>query len=119
MVGTFRDGHPRLEMVLHSERGVLQTEFIVDTGFEGDLSLPSSQAVRLSGQPNGARRRILANGTFITCPFYEVLVDWEDGRRLTEVLVLDGHPLLGTTFLQDYLLQVEVVEGGGVAVERL
>ena len=47
------------------------------------------------------------------------MLDWNDELRSTEVLILEGDPLLGTVFLQDYLVQMEVTEGGQIAIEPL
>ena len=47
--GSFRDGHPRLTVLLPSQNGPLEIEFIVDTGFDGDLALPGPVARRLGG----------------------------------------------------------------------
>jgi clan AA aspartic protease len=117
--GTFREGHPRATLSLPSPNGELSIEFIVDTGFEGDLALPAHLAAQLGPEPDGLRKRKLADGWVIKCPFYEVSLAWDDDERLTEVLTLQGHPLLGTVLLQDYLLQAEMVEGGDVVIEPL
>ena len=39
-LGAWRDGFPRLRLTLMGERGPLDLEFIIDTGFNGDLALP-------------------------------------------------------------------------------
>jgi hypothetical protein len=38
---------------------------------------------------------------------------------VAEAVAIEGNLLLGTALLQDYLLQVEVSEGGEVAIEPL
>jgi predicted aspartyl protease len=113
----FRDGHPRTTVALPGADGDLEIEFIIDTGFEGDLALPGHLARRL-GQPAGFRVRALADGTLIKCPYFLVTIDWIDGEsRRTEVLVLEGEPLLGTAYLRDTLVQIEMSEGGEVSAE--
>lgn len=119
IAGFFREGHPRAVLDLPSAAGPLEVEFIVDTGFEGDLALPHALAGRLGVERFGFRRRIIAGGAVVNCPFYEILLEDDESARRVEVLVLEGRPLLGTTFLQDCLLQVEIVEGGEVLVEPL
>jgi hypothetical protein len=61
----------------------------------------------------------LANGVIVKVPVLEVAVIWEGERRLTELLVMEGNALLGTEFLLDHLLTVEVATGGAVTVEVL
>jgi clan AA aspartic protease len=120
--GTFRDGHPRVTLTLPGKNGPLDIEFIVDTGFEGDLALSSEWTSQLDAVQVGTDPRRLADGTVIRCPYYSVLLnadEEEEEPRFAQVLELDGAPLLGTTFLRDLLLQIEVTEGGEVSATEL
>lgn len=119
MLGEFRDGHPRGQLIVAGSAGPFEVEFIVDTGFEGDLALPGHLARQLGDAPTGMRDRGLANGAIIRCAFYDLDVDRDGEPWRTEVLVLEGSPLIGTRYLLDCLLQVEVTEGGGVSIEAL
>jgi predicted aspartyl protease len=47
MIGEFRDGHPRARLTLNGLAGQLELEFVVDTGFDGDLALPGHLARQL------------------------------------------------------------------------
>jgi len=118
-LGSFRDGHPRITLTFPSAVGNLLIEFLVDTGFGGDLAVPQSVISRLDASFIGPRDRRLADGTPLRCAMYATTVDWNGEDRATEVLVFPCEPLLGTIFLQDYLLQVEVVEGGSVEIGSL
>ena len=42
--GVFRDGHPRTAITVYGDDAPQEVDFIVDTGFEGDLALPSHVA---------------------------------------------------------------------------
>ncbi len=119
MLGEFRDGHPRLRLTVLGAGVQVDIEFIVDTGFEGDLALPTYLADQLGDSPVGTRRRLLANGAMIRCPFYEASTEWDGELRDVEVVVLEGNPLLGTALLDGYLLEAEITEGGGVEIEPL
>lgn len=121
-VGAFRNGHPRVVLALPGRNGLFEVEFIVDTGFEGDLALPADQARQLDAVPGGPSIRALADGSLVRCAVYEVStdeipMDWEPDPRLVEILVLEGNPLLGMQLLNDRHLHVEVTEGGEVAIE--
>ena len=94
-------------------------EFIVDTGFAGDLALPVHIVNQVDGTLIGFRKRKLATGRQFSCPSYEIMLGWNDELRPTEVLILEGDPLLGTVLLQEYLVQMEMTEGGQVAIEPL
>jgi clan AA aspartic protease len=113
--GRFERGHPRVELAVDGE----SVEFVIDTGFEGDLALPAELARRLCGPVVGARRRMLADGRRVDVQVHEIELPWQDEDRLTEVLVLEGTPLLGTVLLEGHHLHVEVEEGGEVLIEPI
>lgn len=117
--GVFRDDHPRVILTLPGLQNHFEVEFIVDTGFAGDLSLPTDLANRLAGVSTGPTERRLATGQHFLCSSLNILLDWNDDLRPTEVLVLEGEPLLGTVLIREYLLQSEMTEGGEVSVEPL
>ncbi len=117
--GVFRDEHPRLTLNLTGAAGEFPVELIVDTGFAGDLSLPSHLAERLAGEYAGFSERRLANGQRFQCRVHEILLAWNDEMRPTEVLVLEGDPLIGTVLLRDHLLQMEMTDGGEISADAL
>jgi YD repeat-containing protein len=61
----------------------------------------------------------LADGTERERPWCTINLDWHGEGRLTEVLVLDGNPLLGTQLLAGSLVQIEMADGGEVLIEPL
>ncbi len=119
MLGAFRDDHPRITLPLPQAGTVINVEFIIDTGFVGDLALPAHLAGLLDGTFAGFGERRLANGQYLKCRTYEIMLDWNDEPRPTEVLVLEGDPLLGTVILREHLLQMEMMDGGEVSIEAL
>lgn len=119
ILGYFRDGHPRMRLALPGRQGARSIEVIIDTGFEGDLAIPQPLILSLEAQLSGADSFALADGSRLNCPVYEMLLDWNDGKRIVEALVMDGEPLLGTRLMQGLLLQAEISEGGQVQLETL
>lgn len=117
--GFFRDDHPRLTLSLPGHEGRLWVEFIVDTGFAGDLALPQSLIHRLEAELSGSESFALADGSRLECVVYEMPLDWDDELRSTEILVLEGEPLLGTRLLREMLVQAEISDGGTVQIEPL
>lgn len=117
--GTFRDEHPRVTLKLPGVRGEVEAEFIVDTGFAGDLALPAHLAEQLEGEFAGMGVRRLANGQYLQCRTYEITLNWFVEERPTEVLVLEGDALLGTVLFRECLLQIEATEGGEVSIGTL
>lgn len=118
--GSFRDGFPRLILHLPQSNGRERSiEFILDSGFEGDLALPSSLLVGLEAVYVGEHPFALADLTYRTRPIYQIILDWHDEERVTEVISIKGNPLLGIGLLRDNLVQIEITEGGEVSVEPL
>ncbi len=118
--GQFKNGLPRLTVTLPGKRGNFTVDFVVDTGFDGELTLPEHLARELPDATLESRLINLAGAFRQRCPCYEIPWENEDGEtRTVEVLVLDGNPLLGTGFLSEMLLTIEIAEGGEVSAEPL
>ena len=117
--GVFSDGHPRISLSLPGERGTVKIEFIVDTGFAGDLALPARLARQIESWPIGLRESMLANGLILQCPVHAVALERDGEPHTVELLTLDGDALVGTQFYEEYLLQVEMTQGGDVAIDPL
>jgi predicted aspartyl protease len=118
--GIFRDGHPFIVLILPGLHGPLTIEFVVDTGFEGDFALPDAIARQLNSWPAGTRDMLLADGSVRRCHSRELVWDENgDDERTVEVLVLEGRPLVGTHFLIEKSIHIDVTQGGPVIVEEL
>ena len=97
-----------------------ELEFVVDTGFSGELTLPESliRELRLTLYRN--RRVRIADNHLIDIPSYHGLVQWHG--RLLPVLVYQSEnprPLLGAAMLENCRLTVDMREGGPVAITPL
>ena len=46
-------------------------------------------------------------------------LDWEGKPHLTEVLILDGNPLLGAVLMEGFHLGSDMEQGGEVSLEPL
>ncbi len=44
----YRDGHPRVSLTLPGVDGTMRVEFILDTGFDGDITLLAHIVQRLN-----------------------------------------------------------------------
>lgn len=98
-IGQVHRRFPRAQLTLPGRDGPFTVDFIVDTGFDGELSLSPSLAHRLNAEIAGRQTFSLADGTTLFSPYYRIVIDdWDDEERLTEVLLLDGHPLRVSTF---------------------
>jgi clan AA aspartic protease len=117
--GQVRRRFLRVVLSLPGREGPLDVEFTVDTAFDGELAVPADLARRLDAQPSGNRGLSLADGSLFISPAVEILLEWEGEIRLTEVLILDGSPLLGVVLMEGLRLGAEMESGGEVTLEPL
>ena len=99
ILGVFRDHFPRVTLKLPVDTGHVSVQFILDSGFDGDLALPSKIIRQLDARPMFRSVRALGDGTLLECPVYQLDLDWDDEPRTVEVIVLEHNPLLGTILL--------------------
>jgi clan AA aspartic protease len=117
ILGQFRDHLPHVTLSLPGPTGPILVRSIVDTGFEGDLALPSNIIRQTDAQPLFLSLRAMGDGTLRECPVYQLVLEWNDEPRTVEVLALEHNPLLGTMLLEGCHLHVEMTEGGEVLIE--
>lgn len=87
---------------------------IVDTGFNGWLSLSPDLIDRLNLKWKRRGRAILGDGSECVFNIYEAIVFW-DGVYLTiPIDEADSEPLVGMSLMEGYQLMVQVFEGGKV-----
>ena len=80
---------------------------IIDTGFSGELCLPTKMTQLLGFERIGREAYILADGQIVHADVYKAEILWFNRRRSVEVIALDNpQGLLGTQLLQDCMLTV-------------
>ena len=94
-------------------------EFVLDTGFDGDLSLPAQTiqtlvAVRLS--PSIIE---LADGSRTTAHTWEATALWDGERRTVSIMESEGDPLLGMSLLWGNHISLAAKDFGDLVIERL
>jgi clan AA aspartic protease len=94
-------------------------EGIVDTGYDGALTLPPKLVRALKLPLVGQNHAELANGQIVLFNTYQATVRWM-GRRV-RISVDEAHtdPLIGMDLLNGFALYVAVTTGGDVAVSSL
>ena len=96
-----------------------EIEAILDTGFNGSLTLPPA-AIAALGLPWRTRGLvILANGTEDQCDIYAAAVLWDGVPRNILVEAADTDPLVGMALLYGHDVRMQVVEGGSIIIEAL
>ena len=118
-VGHVRDNFPRVSLTLPGRSKPILVEFLIDTGFEGELSLPQLVADQVEAEFFANRPVRLGDGSLRQRPAYKFVLEWDEEARLTEILILENTPLLGVELLAGSLLQLEMQDGGEVQIEPL
>ena len=92
---------------------------VIDTGFNGSLTLPLS-VIRQLGLPLRApRQATLADGSVVVLEVYKGHIAWNGEARNILVFAAEGDALIGMALLQGHVLRIEVVDGGTVHIEPL
>lgn len=117
-VNTEREAVIRLVVVGPNARQ--QTvDAVIDTGFSGDLTLPTAVIRALGLTWLGREPGILADGTTDLFDVYSAAVLWEGQPRAVEVEAANTQPLVGMNLLDQHSIRIDVVSGGAVEIAAL
>ena len=94
-----------------------EIEAVVDTGFNGFLTLPPDLVTELGLVYRDRSRAILADGSEAFLDVYDVAVLWDSRLRNTRAGVSDTTPLVGMRLLDRHDLSIQVRAGGRVIIE--
>jgi clan AA aspartic protease len=109
---------PRISLRLCGARGQQQDlDAIVDTGFNGFLTLPPALIAALGFPLRGRGTAILADGTRAWFNLYAATLLWDGQLRVVEAELAGATPLVGMGLLDGYKLTVEASIGGTVTIE--
>lgn len=96
-----------------------QTEAIIDTGFDGWLSLPSPLIAQLGLVWRQRGRALLADGRESVFDIYEATVVWDGLARRIPVDEAETTPLVGMSLLEGCELSIQVRAAGSVSIRAL
>lgn len=109
-----------LPLVIGNTSGQRQlVNTVIDTGFNGFLTLPSTIISALDLPWNASDRVTLGDGRETLFDLYAVTVIWDGQYYEIDVAESDTEPLIGMALLYGYRLQMDIVEGGIVRLEVL
>lgn len=117
-VSANREAIIELEIV-RSNRRTETIEAVIDTGFDGYLTLPRNMVKRLKLQPAGNRRATLGDGNTVVLDVYLANVLWHRNEREILVLQTEGGPLVGMSLLSGNRVTLMIVTGGAVTIAPL
>jgi clan AA aspartic protease len=111
---------PRIKLVFTSEtKPDLEIGFVVDTGFEGSLTLPA-EAIALLGLPYLTTVKAnLADDSNVSIKLHLAEIMWRGSKREVVVLAMGRRPLIGTNLLEGYHLGIDFYQGGSVIVDKI
>ena len=93
--------------------------FVVDTGFDGDLTLTRESINQLELAQVAPTMVTLATGIREQVNTWGGYILWHGRRRYVEVLETRGSPLLGTRLMEGSELTVQMRVDGEVVIEEL
>jgi clan AA aspartic protease len=92
---------------------------VIDTGFDGILTLPPALITTLGLVWRRRGRALLADGSESLFDIYETIVIWDGEPRRIAVDEADIDPLVGMSLLYSYELIVQAIQGGTVIIQHL
>lgn len=94
-------------------------EFVIDTGFDGYLSLPLERIQQLEAEPAGKISVTFGNGQTEDWPSWQCRILWHDRPRDVVVFESRGEFLLGMALLEHSAVTIQVRTDGEVVIEEL
>jgi clan AA aspartic protease len=106
-------------LICDSEGKIYRQDAIVDTGFNGWLSLPPDLIDRLNLKWKRRGRAILGDGSECVFNVYEAVVVWDGDYLTVPIDEADSEPLVGMSLMEGYQLTVQVFEEGIVEIRKV
>ena len=117
-VDAFLDARIPLTIVTPAEDRIL-IEAVIDTGFNGFLTLPPGLTDRLNADFIAYGRVVLADGAERVVPIYEATMLWDGELVTVEADAADTEPLVGMAIMDGYKLEVMIQAAGSVSLTRI
>jgi clan AA aspartic protease len=90
---------------------------VIDTGFDGSVTLPPDLIARLQLPFGMTRFYELGDRSRVQFNIHQATVEWDGHSHSVEALVTTGGALVGMAMLHGYHLFVDVVDGGEVLIQ--
>ena len=112
------------EIVIHLEvldvnQSAVSIQAVVDTGFNGFLTLSIDVLNALGASAAGTRRAELGDGNLVDMDVYFVKVKWRDEDREVLALQAQATPLVGMSLLWGSRVAFDAQDGGAVTIEPM
>lgn len=118
--GTVVGLQAKINMILRPPgRADVEIDCVVDTGFEGALTLPPDIITALDLPYVTRIRANLANDMNVMTRIHLATILWHGIEREVVVLAMGRRPLIGTALIEDYHFSVDFYEGGAVVIDEI
>jgi clan AA aspartic protease len=118
--GTVVELQARINVVLRPlDRSDVEIECVVDTGFEGALTLPPDVVAALKLPYVTRISANLADDSSVMTRLHLATIIWHGVEREVIVLAMGRRPLIGTALIEDYHLSIDFCEGGSVIIDEI
>jgi clan AA aspartic protease len=97
----------------------VEIKAVVDTGYNGYLTLDGDLVSALQLPFAGHRRGTLADGSIANLEVYIANVSWHGREKDVLVLRTQGMPLVGMALLEGSRLTIDVVADGRLTIDEL
>ncbi len=109
-----------LPLVVGNGNGQRQViDAVIDTGFNGFLSLPSAIIATLDLPWSASDIVTLGDGSETLFDLYAATVIWDGHYREIDIAESETEPLIGMGLFYGYRLQIDAIEDGIVRLEAL
>lgn len=96
-----------------------ERDAVVDTGFDGWLSLPPDFIVILGLAWYRFGRAVLADGTETAFNIYKGVVLWDGQPKTILIYEMDAEPLVGMSLMYGYKLVLPILDGATLTLQRI
>lgn len=93
-------------------------ECVLDTGYDGDIALPSAVIRRLGLISTGSRDSALANSDIVQLPIYRGIASWHGQLTDVEVTGTRRESAIGMSLLENSTLTIQAWDGGEVLIQE-
>lgn len=96
-----------------------EVDAVIDTGFNGYMTLPPTLVADLGLPVVGDGEAVLADGSEAAFDVYGVTLLWNGQVRYVETGAVGAAPLVGMSLLDSHNLNIDIREGGHVAIQAM
>lgn len=119
-MGTVQNRRATVALTFHTQSGPdIGIDFVVDTAFQGYLTLPVRAVSALNLPFWQSIPANLADGNLVSVDVHVATIMWHGIDYQAEVLAMGNRPLLGVALLDGNLLTISYEEGGMVSITPL